>query len=164
MITHVITLSHIPVCSNRYGSLDEFSTFVFESHLGQLKKYIKPTRYVFKHVFNRLMQIRSLFNSPRESGITITTKMPNNCAIIRGEPAIITNIADDQVEGIRMQFQGNIYEKPYPSKALGIGYYAKSLKRVREHVSNIKEKCFLFPARLETPSNNHYVVVPFGVA
>ena len=83
---------------------------------------------------------------------------PNNCAIIHDNVIVLIDKVDKKagqpvVHGFRLIFSRSLYDYPYPSKVLLIGWYSTS----RQHVSGeAVRKCFVFPVDID------YLIIPFS--
>lgn len=124
---------HLAEFVSRYGPLDEFSAFKFENFLGVLKRRIKPSSNIFEQTVNRMFELREVNlrrNSTRK--LKFTMSQPDNCATSSdGEVILINAVSGDLGSGTVLQFSRCLYNTPYESSNLGIGFYYKSRKIVR---------------------------------
>jgi hypothetical protein len=160
LIYNVHVLLHLPHFVSIYGKLDNFSAFPFENFLSLLKKRIKATNAMDKHALNQLLTVRSIFtgttcNDTPDSDL-YSNKCPNNCALLtNGKVIYITHVhSPSLVSGYRLIFSKNLYDYPYASSALGIGYYRMS--DIYEVECCPVVKCICIPVQ------NEYVVLPYA--
>lgn len=114
MVYNVHSLLHLQDDVSRLGSLDSFSAFPFESHLGNIRRMVKAQANAIQQVHRRLTEkqyctaisrtlsvddtgypvsgLRANFN-----GSVICKNTPNNCVIIDGRPALIMNLDGEWV-------------------------------------------------------------------
>lgn len=120
MVYNVHSLVHLAADVKRLGCLDEFSAFVFENKLGQLKKLVRKPQQVLRRLDERMLfgagpkklilepvtkyehsngpmlpSIRGATQYNRlvtdEFSLSVTTR--NNCIIVKGGvPALVKNI------------------------------------------------------------------------
>ena len=96
---------HLAEFVNMYGCLNNFSTFEFENYLGSLKQRVWKTCFIFKHVMNQALLLRTININFEVKPITIVEKFPNNCAIIENEVVLIDRFIDNSIaEGIVLHF------------------------------------------------------------
>ena len=63
---NVHSLIHIPDDVKKYGSLDSYSAFRFENHLGKIKLFVRKTANPLAQIVNRLTEIQeSVLTSPK---------------------------------------------------------------------------------------------------
>lgn len=72
MSSNVHNVVHLVDCAERFGNLDEFSTFPYETFLGQLKSLIKKNQQELQQVAKRLI----------ESGGILDRQRSTNCEIL----------------------------------------------------------------------------------
>jgi hypothetical protein len=154
---NVHVLLHLPYFVKKYGSLDIFSAFPYENYLSVLKKRIKSTRHVLKHSVNQLIIIRDIYSTMglcSSSSLQFKINSANNCAILsNGVVILVDNMNDNTVSGYILLFSHNLYNYPYNSRDLCIGYYAVSTKYLCKKVAISKAICI--------PSDNFFIVVPY---
>ena len=56
MVYNIHNLTHLAQDSQRFGSLDDFSAYAFESYLGQLKRMIKKPNFPLSQIIRRLSE------------------------------------------------------------------------------------------------------------
>ena len=85
-------------------------------------------------------------------------RSPNNCAYVENSNIIlisdVVNIDGSCfISGTKLLFVNNLYESPYPSSALGIGYYTSCTTKV--HQVKPVTKCILIPIE------DQYLFIPY---
>jgi len=145
---HVIR--HLAQYVRQLGPLDSFSAFAFESFLHQLKKRVKPTRYVLTHCVSEALNLQHMtFTKP---SLIISSRKPNNCFQTEAGFVMISYVIDNVAYGRQLKWKEDIYSYPYPSRDLGIGVYSLTDK----HVSGkIIRKC------IAICRNADYIIVPY---
>lgn len=123
----------------RYGPLDNFSSFPFENFLGILKRRIKPSSNIFQQSLRHLDEVRYLFmkKGSENSEFSYSEKSPDNCAMFNdGEVVLITSVneANKTVSGTILNFSRNLYDEPYESKHIRLGFYSKSRLQLKNVV------------------------------
>lgn len=143
---NVHSLLHIHEFVQQYGPVCNFSTFSFENYLGKLKRRIKATRHTFPHIIAQARTLR-YFTSPSSHGVKYSHLTPNNICIIGNHCVMIDRVhSDSSVSGKALSFRRDLYSFPYPSRHLGIGYYAKTKRILKGKPTN---KAIGFPFRDE---------------
>lgn len=155
VVYNVHCLLHLHEYVNMYGPLDSFSAFRFENYLGVLKRRIKTTSNIFQHSFNQLICVRDIYSSlSKPKSLFFSNSSPNNCAILEGNIFILVElVSDGRVSGHKLSFVKSIYEYPYESSFLNIGYYKKSSVYLHNRSPLSKAICI--------PTNSEYIVMPF---
>lgn len=137
-------LRHIPEFVKRYGVLDSWSSFIYENFLGILKRRLRCTRGMFKQTINNLNIISNLFTDIDVFKISYSCNPPNNCTILTDDRVIfIEAVIDNFVSGVELSFSDSLYEYPYDSKNLKIGFYRKTNKKCITVVPHVK--CIMIP-------------------
>jgi hypothetical protein len=148
---HIIL--HLAEFVNMYGNLNNFCTFEFENCLGALKRRVRKTRYIFKHVVNQAALLRDINTNNSVKELKFSDKFPNNCAIIDNDIILIDGfISDSEVSGSVLIFRAPLYMYPYDSTLYKIGFYQKSLVKKS---GKPNQKCFVIP------QNDEFVIIPF---
>lgn len=149
---HIIR--HIPEFVSRYGVLDSWSSFVYENYLGVLKRRLKCTRGMYKQTVNNLNVINHLFTNDSGSEILFSSVPPNNCAMLAdGRMIFITCVANKVVSGILLTFSHTLYDYPYSSEMIKIGFYRLTDKTVINEIPF--SKCIIVPH-----DKNIFLVLP----
>lgn len=65
VVYNIHSLTHVCDDVSRYGSLDDYSCFVFENYLGQLKRKVRGKYLPLQQIFNRLNEIEK--SAPRKN-------------------------------------------------------------------------------------------------
>lgn len=133
LISNVHQLSHLPEFVRSFGPLDSFSAFHFESFLGQVKKRVKSTNGIFVSAINQILA----FPSPVDSCVIYSASSPNNYCLIDQDGHVgkidkcVRSGSDGSyiISGFHLTFVRSLYESPYPSSLLLIGYYQLSRRR-----------------------------------
>ena len=147
-------LVHLPEFYDLYGPLDKWSTFLPESFLSTIKRRIKQTPHIFHHVRNVISVVSSQEMSVN-SKFQFTKDVPNNVCMFNTSVLMITTVHDDgKVSGRLMSFEKNLYEYPYPSGELHIGFYRASDDLI-EYVEPTN-KCICVPHK------QLYLIWPFA--
>ena len=154
LIYNIHLLSHLSKFVRMYGHLDVFSAFDFENYLGLLKRRIRPTWKIFESVKSQMRNLRLHVEKTHTKAI-FTSDIPNNCCIDTNDKVIlIENVTNEnRVCGRELIFSRNVYDYPYPSQLLKIGYYSKSRSYLTER--NVVKKCLIMPS-----DSNEYLVLP----
>lgn len=152
MTYNVHVLLHLHDFVLKHGNLNKFSTFGFENHLHHIKKRIRVTRHIFRHVLNQCFTLRNICISDCVSDLFFSSKSPNNCAIVNGCIIKVDKTESDSVSGYELVFRDELYSFPYSSRFLGIGYYNLSRSFV---IGRPTGKCFMIPV------DSAYLVIPF---
>ena len=124
--THVIR--HIPEFVRLYGVLDSWSAFIYENYLGLLKRRLRCTSGMFKQTINNLNIMNHLFARENIHEFSYSSHPPNNCCISNGRIFLITSVVENVVSGIELLYTRPLYEYPYSSENLRIGFYRKTCK------------------------------------
>ena len=146
LVYNIHCLLHLPYFVKKYGSIDEFSTFPFENYLSLLKKQTKNASHAFEHTINNVQNLRrncaerSKTQVPR---LEYTSTSPDNVCVTENCLIIISYLNGDLVSGYKLSFVKNLYEYPYVSSSLSIGYYRITTKYI-EQVKPVT-KCIAFP-------------------
>jgi hypothetical protein len=136
------------------GSCDNFSTFAFENLLGIIKRRTRSNNGIFIQSVNNLIKIRALYTDNGVGSLFFSKKSPNNCAITsNGEVILISNCIENNVSGRILSFSHDLYDYPYSSHCLKIGYYRLSREFVRNIVPVNKA--------IMIPSGNEFLIIPF---
>lgn len=64
LVYNVHNLIHLPDDVIRYGSLETFSAFPFENHLGLVKRLLRKPNFALSQVINRIIERNSLTVQP----------------------------------------------------------------------------------------------------
>lgn len=157
MSYNVHVCSHLAEYVLQYGPLDNFSSFPFENFLGILKRRIKPSSNVFEQSLRHLDEVRSVLMEKNfdNSEFSFSAKAPDNCAMLNdGEIVVITSVDDTKktVSGSVLKFSRNLYDDPYESKHIRLGFYSKSRLLLKNVVPSCK--CILIPKERE------FLVIP----
>uniref|UniRef100_A0A1I8GBY1 Transposase domain-containing protein n=1 Tax=Macrostomum lignano TaxID=282301 RepID=A0A1I8GBY1_9PLAT len=141
--THV--LLHLPEFVRSFGSLSNFCAFPFENYLSHLKKRLRVTRFTTAHLLAQMLNVREMLTTNPASSLRYspTPKPPNNCCVIGDNIVRISAVhGNGEVTGVILQFNGGLYEYPYTSELLRIGYYCDS----RQTITGMpKKKCIMLP-------------------
>lgn len=89
LVYNVHTLVHLPEFVELYGCLDNFSAFVFENFLYQIKKRIKVTLHIFEHVAKKMSIIPLLMGKHDEHILSFSNESPNNCGVTKNGDVIL---------------------------------------------------------------------------
>lgn len=129
------------------GSVDRFSAFPFENHLGLLKRRVRQTNGVLQHARDQLMKIREILaTKPTQRRMKFSVKYPDNCALVRGHFILVKCVSGEIVSGNVLLFRRDLYSHPYSSRNLHIGYYVESFRSI----SGVPDgKAILFPLKSE---------------
>ena len=147
-------MHHLPEFIERYGTLDSFSSFPFESYLSIVKKRTKATNCIFQQTVKNLLNIRNICSDFENNDLILTTQCPNNCVLISGKVVLIDRVIQKNIiSGKVLTFLRNLYTSPYPSSAHLIGFYKLSNEMVFEEVVDRKCICIVL--------DNEYLVFPF---
>ena len=149
---NVHILLHLYESVKLYGPISNFSAFSFENYLGKLKRRIKITRHTFPHVVNQARRLREIV-SHSIPPLRYSKSVPDNVAILEGNRIVIvdTCMADGCVIGKVLQFRKDLYEQPFLSGQLCVGFYALTRRCVQGKPIN---KAIGFPC------GNEYVIFP----
>ena len=138
---HVIR--HLPKFVEKFGSLDNFSSFPFESYLHKIKMRVRGSRVVTTQTVRNMILLRNLFKNVPTPSSTISNKPPNNCVkTICGKIVLVKKVYDGKVDGTQLAFNEDVYKEPYPSSTHKIGYYKETVLEVRG--AFVAKKCFSF--------------------
>jgi hypothetical protein len=158
-IYNVHVLLHVPYFVSLYGKLDNFSTFPFENFLSLLKKRIKATKERERHIVSQLLSIRAIYTGSicKEGEILFSNKLPNNCAVLQDDSVLfmIEELQNGSVCGKRLVFIKDLYDYPYPSSILKIGFYRLSATYVSNALPVLK--CICIPIE-----RDDYLVYPYA--
>ena len=153
-------LQHLQPFTESLGVLSFFSAFSFENFFRQVKGIINSPYKPLQQVSKRLSYLSGK-TAPYQ--LHFSSRYPDNCAITDEGVISIVNVCQDSndqtlISGHRLLPFKNLYENPYNSLILGIGYYKKS----QEYVSNVnaRNKAFV----LQTENDKEYVVIPYTSA
>lgn len=155
LVYNVHSLLHLSEFVRLYGPLDRFSAFPFENYLSILKRRLKVNNAIFQQSINQLLTIREIYqNLSSPTTLSFSTKHPNMCAIHKSKMVLVNNVNDDgTITGNLLIFHKNLYNHPYPSQTLSIGYYKKSSQIIGPFVPSNKAICI--------PYKNYYIALPF---
>ena len=143
VVYNIHLFSHIFSFVNRYGCLDNFSCFPFESYLGSLKRLIHGPQPPAIQLGRRLIEhaaIRDLVpieihddvgvplkrrqnNTSHEvvlGGVLFSSKFPNNFALVDGAPALIKRISREAVSFQRFLMVSSFYNTVLDSREIFI--------------------------------------------
>ena len=149
---NVHILLHLIDFVHSHGPISNFSTIKFENYLGLLKRRVKPNRFIFSNILKQVADLTRVRNV-KQSGPIFKTSAPDNCALVDNKVILIDNVRPDGfLSGAVLVFRKSLYEYPYCSRELGIGYYASSRSRSTGHPS-CKMLCIPVPTE--------FVVFPF---
>lgn len=141
--THIIR--HLPEFVKMYGCLDSWSAFVYENYLGLLKRRLKCMNGMMQQTINNLNIMTHIFSTGENFNFSYTSDLPNNGAIVADQTIImITKLSENNlVSGFRLSFSHDLYEYPYLSRNLGIGFY----RRTNTRITDVKPcgKCIVIP-------------------
>lgn len=146
MTYNVHILSHIPEYVEKYGPLESFSAFQFENYLFQIKRRIRPSRFLFETSLTQMNNLRHILGTSIDTPVKFDSQFPNNCCQDMEGKIIFINYFDSSnhsVNGLEMALHENLYQFPYPSSALGIGLYKKTNNCLLHR--KIVRKCLIFP-------------------
>ena len=105
MVYNVHLLHHLPEFVGKYGPLDQFSAFQFESFLGRMKKRLRLTSKMFAHCVNQLSSFAFVRNLPVQPDLFYGPNFPNNfCLLSDGTVVMINSIDGKSVCGVKLQF------------------------------------------------------------
>lgn len=151
-------LLHLPHFVNLYGPLDGWSTFFYENYLSMLKRRTKCTPSIFNHLCSNMMNIRELTTVCDPSHLFFSSDTPNNCCQYDDGFLMISGFFEANekkcVSGYKLVFLNDLYDYPYKSSVLGIGYYKLSKIFVTDVIPN--NKCICFPV------NDNYLLLPYA--
>ncbi len=104
------------------------------------------------------MVVRELYshNACSASIPMFTNISPNNCAISHnGVAVLITTVNDDGLVSVyKLTLCKDLYDYPYPSSTLGIGYYRKTSLTLTDIKPQVKAMCI--------PVGSEFLVIPFA--
>lgn len=156
-------LQHIEPYTETLGVLNIFSAFSFENFLKKVKGVLNSPYKPLKQVANRFSYL-SLSNSSYR--LHFSTRSPDNCAVTdKGIVLIIKteeNVSGTNrtfVSGYRLVPSRSLYDSPYDSMILGIGFYKES----KVYVSNVAalNKAFALRTENDNIDKSMFIVIPF---
>ena len=151
------SIRHLPNFVERFGILDNFSSFPFESFLYQIKKRVKSGSFISSQIENSF-EILQNFTCNEMPKVMISTTYPDNMVLIKHKNEIITvlvnNVCENTVSGYKLILKKDLYNFPYPSTSIFSGIYKKS----SSYILNVPyfKKCVYFT------KNDKYYVIPFA--
>ena len=153
-------LQHLQPYTESFGVLSFFSAFSFENFFRQVKGIINSPYKPLQQVCNRLSYLSRKI-SPHK--LFFSSKCPDNCAITDEGVISIDSVGQDSngetvISGNRLVPFKSLYENPYNSLVLGIGYFKKSEERVTNIIA--RNKAFA----LQTQSDKEHIVIPYASA
>jgi hypothetical protein len=81
---------------------------------------------------------------------------PDNCILsTSGQVILLTDVKGSIMSGYELILESNLYDYPYQSSQLHIGFYVKSKSHVT--CNSISKKCICFPLAKGT-----FVVIPYA--
>lgn len=156
LIYNVHVMLHLSYFVNLYGPLDNFSSFPYENHLFLIKRRVKKTRGIFIQTVNQLSNIRSIYNFNVPS-LIYSDKSPNNCVLLNDNAVVLIDVCtNNSFSGHRLIFYKDLYDYPYPSRTLGIGFYRRSDTVIKFNDSICITKCICIPLK------SKFLVIPFA--
>lgn len=78
-VYNIHMLSHLSNDVERFGPLDEFSAFIFENYLGQLKQTIKSPNKPLQQIYRRLKELSITTNKRLTSKSSLLYKLEHIC-------------------------------------------------------------------------------------
>lgn len=133
---NIHNLIHLANDSRLFGTLDEFSTFKFESHLGSIKRQLRSGNRPLEQIYNRIsesqaLRLRNSALGPSHSfakEFDLTEKKGDNCCLLTsGHVIIVENITSRsdcyQLHGKFLCKTEPLYVSPCSSNLLGISHY-----------------------------------------
>lgn len=160
VVYNVHCLLHLHEYVELYGTLDSFSAFRYENYLGVLKRRIKATSNIFQHSFNQLISVREFYPSlSQPTTLYFSNTSPNNCANLgHGIFVLIADVSGSFVSGYQLKFVKCLYDEPYPSSLLGMGYYKKTTNFIRYKEPMSKAICIT-----SNEACDEYIVLPYVI-
>lgn len=154
---NVHSLLHVADDSLNFGSLDNCSTFPFESFMQTIKKIMRSKNLFLEQAFNRLSELQNFKNVDRESVNTrfdISSKTGNNCFMLKnGDIVLASKVTVSAVEEVVEEYKKflvleKVKEYPIDSRKIGV-YYCDQLSNI--FVEKITKNDVLFK----------YICLPF---
>ena len=143
-----------------YGPLDQWSSFSFENYISILKRRLKCTNSVFKQTINNMYIRRDLFCMIPVNYLHFFVTSDNCCMLDDDSIVIISDICTKEntlyVSGFMLQFVRDLYETPYKSSSVKVGYYRKTNKQKFEQLPVNKRICIP-----KCDKHDEYVIFPY---
>lgn len=139
-VYNVHCLLHVADAVKRFGPLDKWSCFPFESFLHQLKRRVRSANQPLVQITNRIHEM-SLLNNPTQKR-PMQYSPSDICLTNKGLVAITKVFPGNLCDGVRISFVSDLYKYPYPSSHLGIGIIKKDNRCVKNAV--LLSKCIVF--------------------
>lgn len=165
---NIHNLLHLARDSHKFGNLDSFSTFKFESYLGKLKGLLRSANRRLEQIHNRIyehqcaLDFSCIATTPTGNEnkdilfkeFTISDFLGDNCCILDcGSVIIVSDIVKKDTEyhlsGKLLQFLSDLYNTPCKSSLVGIGIYKEGKSAVVVGSSKVVAKCLAFPSGTE---------------
>jgi hypothetical protein len=166
-VYNVHSLSHICDDIDKFGPINEFSCFPFESFMRQVKHYVKGPKRPAVQIINRLQESTNHQQSQLLNGfdripislhrryhkslcqvkpdLYISCTPPDNCVIYRGIPFFIVRLQGNFAYGKRLQDLKDVYTHAIRSSQINIfSSSSMSSEIARFPCHEITCKCVLF--------------------
>lgn len=148
-------LVHIAEDSFNLGTLDDFSTFRFESYLGKLKKLVRAGNKPLHQAYNRIQERQKFLRGKPEVknlelNFTLSDKQGDNACVLKsGKVLLISDIRDTNnkilIIGQTLHQSSSVYSNPIKSEILGIqSHQLKSDEIVYSQPDDILCKALVF--------------------
>ncbi|XP_068993734.1 uncharacterized protein [Neodiprion pinetum] len=170
VVYNVHSLLHVIDDVERFGPLEEYSCFVYENHLGHLKRLIRSKRLPLQQLSNRLEELSSIRKTncqekfipkPKFIGnsrecqaletkkFKISIKRPDNVVACGTEILVIKSIlfiaGEYRIIGTPFKYKRDLYQKPIKSSKLGI-FFVRSFNVAKSYrVDDILHKFVCLP-------------------
>lgn len=128
-------LLHLADDSLQFGSLENASTFRFESYMQRIKRILRSNNMYLEQAFKRISEIEIVEESKskvRQASSPISCKTGGNCYLLSSGEVILVKCSEDRNDGMfkitysRFTRLQNVREYPIDSSSLGI-YCASKL-------------------------------------
>ena len=149
-------LSHLHLFVTKMGKLDAFSSFPYESYLGILKRRIRCSSNILAQVSTLALKVRDFYSRTQIYDV-ISSTAPNNCVVLEnGSILLVKHCFNNLASGNILEFSRSLYDYPYDSRVLNIGYYRIS----KSYATNSKyiKQCILIPQS----NSNEFIVIPLA--
>lgn len=141
---NVHVLLHLPYFCEKYGPLQTWSCFPFESYLSQLVSRIRSPSLPIQQLKNRVAELNAFaIPSTFSSDICLKTKQADSFIQLKTDDFVrILSVSGDQVKGVSLEFVEDLYTYPCKSGILGICKMKETSYKKDFDKSAIKCKCF----------------------
>lgn len=166
IVYNIHSLCHLGKDVEKFGTLDEFSAFKYESYLGKMKNLLRNGNNPLQQLVTRIHEQSNIKGTTKNrTGLDVKIvggskiipgKLRDSCVeLVDGAVGILTKFVEEKAMFSKFLSRSDAFHYPCKSRFLNIKVVVKNeVKDVIIKTNTIKNKCFIMP------KGDNYIIIP----